>query len=641
SVAQAIHEISEEILDAFEHQNFTFGELIRELPIARDPSRIPLLPLLYNFDTGLEDEHLDFHELKCSFHSNPRFYENFEQFMNVADYGDHFTIECQYNTDLFLEESIKARIDEYIWLLTQCSFNLNQSLSELELSPINDYEYLLTRSLGTHHFWHEEQANAPRTVGHYLHHQAQQFAEKEAVIFEQEVLSYRQLDELSSQWAQLLLEEHVSVGDRVGLCLDRSQHMLAALIGILKVGASYVPLDPDFPDDRLAYMIEDSGLQHLVTQETHIKRLPSVAHILNTDLISERLSQQNTACPDVTIPEDTAAYIIYTSGSTGKPKGVVVPHASVMNFLHSMAEKPGLQADDTLMAVTTLSFDIAVLELYLPLWVGAKIIIAKKQDSSDGRRLLSLLIKHQANFMQATPATWRLLISSGWQGEPRLKALCGGEALPLDLAEELLQRCSELWNMYGPTETTVWSSCAQITQTQTPPGLGLPIANTQLFVLDEQLRPVPNGIAGELYIGGDGLTLGYNNRDELTRKVFIPNPFGDGQLYRTGDKVRYTHDGTLMYMGRLDQQVKVRGYRIELGEIETLMRQHDAIDDCALSVREVRAGDTRLIAYVVWKNSPISLSELREHLRQQLPPYMVPQHLEALGELPRTLNNKL
>ncbi|WP_156490603.1 condensation domain-containing protein, partial [Oleiphilus sp. HI0086] len=320
SVAQAIHEISEEILDAFEHQNFTFGELIRELPIARDPSRIPLLPLLYNFDTGLEDEHLDFHELKCSFHSNPRFYENFEQFMNVADYGDHFTIECQYNTDLFLEESIKARIDEYIWLLTQCSFNLNQSLSELELSPINDYEYLLTRSLGTHHFWHEEQANAPRTVGHYLHHQAQQFAEKEAVIFEQEVLSYRQLDELSSQWAQLLLEEHVSVGDRVGLCLDRSQHMLAALIGILKVGASYVPLDPDFPDDRLAYMIEDSGLQHLVTQETHIKRLPSVAHILNTDLISERLSQQNTACPDVTIPEDTAAYIIYTSGSTGKPK---------------------------------------------------------------------------------------------------------------------------------------------------------------------------------------------------------------------------------------------------------------------------------------------------------------------------------
>ncbi|WP_231878205.1 non-ribosomal peptide synthetase, partial [Oleiphilus sp. HI0117] len=293
------------------------------------------------------------------------------------------------------------------------------------------------------------------------------------------------------------------------------------------------------------------------------------------------------------------------------------------------------------MAVTTLSFDIAVLELYLPLWVGAKIIIAKKQDSSDGRRLLSLLIKHQANFMQATPATWRLLISSGWQGEPRLKALCGGEALPLDLAEELLQRCSELWNMYGPTETTVWSSCAQITQTQTPPGLGLPIANTQLYVLDEQLRPVPNGIAGELYIGGDGLTLGYNNRDELTRKVFIPNPFGDGQLYRTGDKVRYTHDGTLTYMGRLDQQVKVRGYRIELGEIETLMRQHDAIDDCALSVREVRAGDTRLIAYVVWKNSPISLSELREHLRQQLPPYMVPQHLEALGELPRTLNNKL
>jgi acyl-coenzyme A synthetase/AMP-(fatty) acid ligase len=267
--------------------------------------------------------------------------------------------------------------------------------------------------------------------------------------------------------------------------------------------------------------------------------------------------------------------------------------------------------------------------------------MAKKQDSGDGRRLLELLKQHNVTCMQATPATWRLLIGSGWQGEPRIKALCGGEALPLDLAAELLSRCSALWNMYGPTETTVWSSCAQVTQTDSAPGLGEAIANTQLYVLDEHQHPVPNGIAGELYIGGDGLTLGYNQRDELTQSVFINNPFGTGKLYRSGDKVRYTFDGSLEYLGRLDQQVKIRGFRIELGEIETLLRQHPNIEDCALSVREVRTGDSRLMAYIVWQGDILTLTDIRNFLRQQLPPYMIPQHIENLEALPRMLNNKL
>ncbi|MFV1872010.1 MAG: amino acid adenylation domain-containing protein [Oleiphilus sp.] len=641
SIADFIKQTSNEILDAFEHQNFTFGELIRELPIARDPSRIPLLPILFNFDAGVEDKHLNFQGLQTRFSSNPRFYENFEQFMNVADYGDHFTIECQYNTDLFVEDAIRARIDEYVWLLTQASLDANQAISTLELSPINEYADLLSRAIGQTASWHTETPDAPYSIAHYISHQAKVFADKPALKFEDTCLSYQQLDTLSAQWAHLLAEQGVSLGDRVGLCLDRSEQMLAALLGILKLGATYIPLDPDFPDDRLAYMIEDSGLQHLISQSEHLTRLPKVAHRFNLDELKARLAEQASDYPVITIPPDTPAYIIYTSGSTGKPKGVVVPQSSVMNFLHSMAATPGLTEHDTLMAVTTLSFDIAVLELYLPLWVGACVVIAKKQESSDGRRLLELLQQHQATCMQATPATWRLLISAGWQGEPRLKALCGGEALPSDLAADLLSRCESLWNMYGPTETTVWSSCAHITQTDTPPGLGEPIANTQLYVLDEQQRPVPNGIAGELYIGGEGLSLGYNNRDELTQQVFIANPYGSGQLYRTGDKVRFTHDGKLLYMGRLDQQVKVRGYRIELGEIETLMRQHPAIDDCALAVREVRAGDTRLIAYVIWQDQPQSLADIRQHLRQQLPPYMIPQHLESLSELPRTLNNKL
>ena len=641
SLANFITQTSNSILDAFEHQNFTYGELIRQLPIARDPSRIPLLPVLFNLDVGIQDDQLNFGEMQTHFYSNPRAYENFEQFMNVADYGERFTIECQYNTDLFEEASIKARIDEYIWLLTQSSYGLEQKINSLELSPINDYETLLARGLGPVHQWSAEFPEASPSIAQFISYRAQQQPQATALIFEQQSLSYQQLDTLSSQWANLLLQHQVQVGDRVGLCLDRSPTMLVALLGILKIGASYVPLDPDFPDNRLVYMVEDSGLQHLVTQQSQVQRLPVVKYCLCVEALQESLEQQASTCPEIEIPSQTPAYIIYTSGSTGKPKGVVVPQSSVVNFLHSMAQKPGLTSHDTLLAVTTLSFDIAVLELYLPLWVGATVVIAKKQDSSDARRLLQLLKQHQVTCMQATPATWRLLLSSGWAGEPRIKALCGGEALPLDLATELLSRCSSLWNMYGPTETTVWSTCAKITQTESAPGLGEAIANTQLYVLDEYQRPVPNGIAGELYIGGEGLSLGYNLRDDLTQAAFISNPFGAGKLYRTGDQVRYAVNGSLEYLGRLDQQVKVRGFRIELGEVETLLRQHPNVEDCVLSVREVRTGDSRLMAYVVWQGETLTLTDIRNFLRQQLPPYMIPQHIESLEALPRTLNNKL
>ncbi|MFT7185564.1 MAG: amino acid adenylation domain-containing protein [Pseudohongiellaceae bacterium] len=641
SLANFITQTSNSILDAFEHQNFTFGELIRQLPIARDPSRIPLLPILFNLDVGIQDEQLKFGALQTHFYSNPRAYENFEQFINLADYGEHFTIECQYNTDLFEEASIKSRIDEYIWLLTQSSFGLEQKINSLELSPINDYETLLSRGLGPTHHWSAEFPEASSSIAQFISYRAQLQPQATALIFEQQSLSYQQLDTLSSQWANLLLEHQVNVGDRIGLCLDRSPNMLAALLGILKIGASYVPLDPDFPDDRLAYMIKDSGLQHLITQQSQVDHLPEVKYLLCVETLQGKLEQQASTCPEIMIPSQTPAYIIYTSGSTGKPKGVVVPQSSVVNFLHSMAQKPGLTSNDTLLAVTTLSFDIAVLELYLPLWVGATVVIAKKQDSSDARRLLQLLKQHQVTCMQATPATWRLLLSSGWKGKPQIKALCGGEALPQDLATELLSCCSSLWNMYGPTETTVWSTCAQITQTASAPSLGEAIANTQLYVLDEYQRPAPNGIAGELYIGGEGLSLGYNLRDDLSLAAFISNPFGTGKLYRTGDKVRYTFDGSLEYLGRLDQQVKVRGFRIELGEIETLLRQHPNVEDCALSVREVRAGDSRLMAYIVWHGEALTMTDIRTFLRQQLPPYMIPQNIESLEALPRTLNNKL
>ena len=341
------------------------------------------------------------------------------------------------------------------------------------------------------------------------------------------------------------------------------------------------------------------------------------------------------------------AYIIYTSGSTGKPKGVMVPHRAVSNFITTIHQQPGLSAGDVMLAVTTLSFDIAVLELHVSLCAGAKIIVASRDEAQDGAALLRLT--EQATIMQATPSTWRLLIAAGWKGRahpanglPAFKALVGGEALPQDLAEQLIERTGELWNMYGPTETTVWSTCQRVERGQ-PIRIGKPMANTTLEVLDANLARQPIGIIGELHIGGDGVTLGYLHRPELSAERFIDDPFRPGQkLYKTGDLARWMSDGTVDYLGRNDNQVKVRGYRIELGEIEATLARHPAIAVTAVIVREDVAGDARIVAYVVPKDdTDYTDTELRKHLRKTLPDYMVPQHFVELDRLPLTPNGKV
>ena len=337
--------------------------------------------------------------------------------------------------------------------------------------------------------------------------------------------------------------------------------------------------------------------------------------------------------------------MIYTSGSTGKPKGVVVPHRAVVNFLTSMAHEPGLAADDVLVAVTTLSFDIAVLELQLPLTLGATVVIASREQAVDGRALRTLLEQHRATLMQATPVTWRLLLEAGWQAGKGFKALVGGEGLPKDLADQLIASGIELWNMYGPTETTVWSTCARITDTANGITIGKPIANTTVYILDEQKNLCPIGVPGELCIGGDGVTLGYWNRPELTADRFIADPFSavpGATLYRTGDLARWRNDGTLEHLGRLDFQVKIRGYRIELGEIETAIARHPAVREAVVVAREDIPGDPRLVAYLVAKNPPADLVEqLRAQLRTDLPEYMVPALFITLDALPLTPNAKI
>jgi amino acid adenylation domain-containing protein len=426
--------------------------------------------------------------------------------------------------------------------------------------------------------------------------------------------------------------------------------MLAAVLGVLKSGAAYVPLDPGFPEERLRFMAEDAQLA-LVVSSSALARSAGLPRerqlLLDTDAASLASQSHEPLIPDAARdarPEDPA-YVIYTSGSTGKPKGVVVPHRAVVNFLASMAREPGLTADEVLVAVTTLSFDIAVLELQLPLAVGATVVIAGRDEAMDGQALKGLLEQHRATVMQATPATWRLLLEAGWTGGRGFKALVGGEALPKDLAEQLNAGGAELWNMYGPTETTVWSTCARVTDTSRGISIGKPIANTTVYVLDAHRNLCPIGVPGELCIGGAGVTLGYWNRPELTAERFIPDPFRTAPgatLYRTGDRARWRSDGTLEHLGRLDDQVKVRGFRIELGEIEAVLAEHPEVRQAAVHLWTVKANDVRIVACCVpAKAGALAAIGLRKHMRARLPEYMVPQYFLPVEAIALTPNGKV
>jgi amino acid adenylation domain-containing protein len=419
--------------------------------------------------------------------------------------------------------------------------------------------------------------------------------------------------------------------------------MVAAMLAVLKTGAAYLPLDPAFPTSRLTFMVEDSGLALVISQAHLANRHGCPAgKTINLDQSEPSLAAQPITRPRPSAAAEDPAYVLYTSGSTGQPKGVAVPHRAALNFLHGMLREPGLTDRDCLVAVTTLSFDIAFLELMLPLTVGARIVLASRDQAMDGSALRKLVETSQATLMQATPVTWRLLVDAGWTGHGSFRALCGGEAMPTDLAEALLERTAELWNMYGPTETTVWSACWRVQNPREGILVGRPIVNTTIRVLDPGLRPCPVGAPGEIYIGGQGLALGYLNRPALTSERFIDDPVTPGQrLYKTGDLGRWREGGLLECLGRTDFQVKVRGHRIELGEIEAALSRHPGIGQATVIVREDRPGDVRLVAYVIPRSEDLDDPALRAYLRTLLPEYMVPQHVVHLPAFPLTANGKI
>jgi amino acid adenylation domain-containing protein len=573
--------------------------------------------------------------------NNPRSFENFELFFNLTKIPEGIRVECQYNADLFDDEGIQERLLGFEVLLQGIVANPRTPIAHLPVMSKAWRERLLLTWNAT---------DAAFDLGHgadaLIAAQCRATPEAVAVRGATATLSYQDLDQRIGRLATLLHARGIGRGDLVGIALERDVEMLVAALAAWRLGAAYVPLDPEFPPERLKYMLEDAGLAVVLSTFGIASSLP-----LDTipTVLLDREADQIAASPPMagasaSRPDDVA-YMIYTSGSTGKPKGVRVLHRNVVNFLRSMAERPGLQGGDVLVAVTTLSFDISVLELFLPLTVGACVLVARTEQTRDGGALGALLADSGATVMQATPATWRMLIESDWRPTGPFTALCGGEALPGELAERLISRTDRVFNMYGPTETTVWSAVHAVRVAEPVTPIGTPIHNTQIYVLSDAMEPVPVGVTGELYIGGAGVTAGYHHRDDLTHERFVVSPFVSYEptqrLYRTGDLARWRRDGVLEYLGRIDAQVKVRGFRIELGEVESALLSHPEIREAVAGLYEPVPGDTRLVAYYVAEGSADLPSHvLREHLAGFLPAYMLPQHFMRLEQIPLTPNRK-
>jgi amino acid adenylation domain-containing protein len=622
-----------------EHQNVPFDHVVREPLHDRDPGRKPIIQVLFSFTPSIPLAQLGWNMANLEVDNGAA---KVDLQLQLYDRPNGIFARFTYNTDLFDAATISRMAGHFQTLLEGTIVNPGQHLSRLPLLTQAERHQLLVEWNST-----QEDYSKDSCVHQLFEAQVGRTPNAIAVVFEKQRLTYHELNARANQLAHYLQKLGIGPDLLVGICVDRSLEMVVGLLGILKAGGAYVPLDPAYPSGRLSFMLEQAKVPVLLTQNRLVERLPKrTARVVFLDTGWHEIAKESAEDPGSKAKSEDLAYVIYTSGSTGKPKGVQIPHGAVVNFLTSMGQKPGMTGGDRLLAVTTLSFDIAGLEIYLPLSMGASLEIVRREVSTDGNLLLSKLAGSGATVLQATPATWRILLEAGWEGSKGLKVLCGGEALSRELAGELVKRASSVWNMYGPTETTIWSTTSQITSGDGPITVGRPIANTEIYILDSHLEMVPVGVPGELYIGGGGVARGYLHRPDLTAEKFIPNPFRDrghgGRLYRTGDLARFRANGELECLGRIDNQVKVRGFRIELGEIESVLEKYPTVKESVVVAREDTSGDKRLVAYVVvHQGQSLKPDVLREFLKQRLPDYMLPSQFEFLEALPLTPNGKV
>ncbi|MFG3422746.1 amino acid adenylation domain-containing protein [Micromonospora sp. NPDC048063] len=637
SVARLLDETRRTALAAYDHQETPFERVVDALDVPRDLSRNALFQVMVNL-LNLPEQDLAMTGLRVEQLTVEPGTAQVDLALYAYDRPDGLLCCLEYNTALFDPGTAERMLAHLETLLTAFVADPDGRLADVEiLTPAERH-----RQLGE---WNATAAPVPAVgLARLVEEQVARTPDRPAVTFAGRTLSYAELNVRANRLARRLRRVGVGPDVTVAVSMERSADLLVALLGVLKSGGAYVPLDPSYPLDRQRWVLDHSRAAVLVTEPGLADRFADFAGpVLRVD--DPSLAVECAADPvPVTTPAHLA-YVLYTSGSTGRPKGVRVSHASVVNLLTAMRHAPGLTADDTLVALTTFAFDISVLELFLPLVVGARVVVAGRDVGYDAAGLAALLRAEGATVVQATPATWRLLIASGWTGMPGLRALCGGEALPPPLAHDLAARVGELWNMYGPTEATIWATTARIAPDAPEVTIGRPIANLRAYVLDEALRPVPVGVVGELWLGGAGVARDYLDQPGLTADRFRPDPYADrpgARLYRTGDLARWRPDGTIECLGRNDSQVKVRGHRIELGEIEAALQRHPAVRESAVVVRDID-GEPALVAYLAPRPEPPDegAGRWRAFLRDWLPDYMVPTTYVPLDALPLTDNGKV
>ncbi|MEC1273827.1 non-ribosomal peptide synthetase DhbF [Bacillus subtilis] len=638
SFSELIQQISREIRSIRRHHKYRHEELRRDLKLIGENHRLfgPQINLM-PFDYGL-----DFAGVRGTTHNLSAGPVD-DLSINVYDRtdGSGLRIDVDANPEVYSESDIKLHQQRILQLLQTASAGEDMLIGQMELLLPEEKEKVISK-------WNET-AKSEKLVS------LQDMFEKQAVLTPERIalmcddiqVNYRKLNEEANRLARLLIEKGIGPEQFVALALPRSPEMVASMLGVLKTGAAYLPLDPEFPADRISYMLEDAKPSCIITTEEIAASLPDDLAVpelvLDQAVTQEIIKRYSPENQDVSVSLDHPAYIIYTSGSTGRPKGVVVTQKSLSNFLLSMQEAFSLGEEDRLLAVTTVAFDISALELYLPLISGAQIVIAKKETIREPQALAQMIENFDINIMQATPTLWHALVTSEPEKLRGLRVLVGGEALPSGLLQALQDLHCSVTNLYGPTETTIWSAAAFLEEgLKGVPPIGKPIWNTQVYVLDNGLQPVPPGVVGELYIAGTGLARGYFHRPDLTAERFVADPYGPPgtRMYRTGDQARWRADGSLDYIGRADHQIKIRGFRIELGEIDAVLANHPHIEQAAVVVREDQPGDKRLAAYVV-ADAAIDTAELRRYMGASLPDYMVPSAFVEMDELPLTPNGKL
>ncbi len=618
-------------LEAYANQEVPFDRVVEALHPDRNgsPQFQTMLALQNMPDVGLELPGVDVTPLELAAGG-----AKFDLSMVFREREGRLAGCVDYNTDLFKAPTVRRIIEHFETLLESSLEFPDRSIASLTLLSRTEQHQLLNE-------WNGTSESIPELCVHELIEEHGKRAPNAlAVACEDGRLTYGELDNRARQVAQRLCELGVGPGSLVGLHAERSLDVVVGLLGTLKAGAAYVPLDPGYPRERLEWMAADARLTVRLTQSHLVDAFPCRAKVVVLDEFDWSQPFDPERLPAVS-PRDLA-YVVYTSGSTGKPKGAAIEHRSVVNLVRSFGPQVQLTAQDHLMATASLSFDMGNLDILLPLSYGASFTLASRDIAIDTHRLAAAIDESGTTFMQATPATYRMLLDSGWKGKPDLRILSGGESLSRSLVDALGTKCHGVWNGYGPAEATICCAITKVEAGEGPVPIGRPLANTTLYVLDTEMQLVPVGVRGELYIGGAGLAREYLNRPEITAKRFIANPFGPGRLYKTGDLVRWRPEGQLEFVGRADDQVKVRGFRIELGEIEAALLRHEAVKAACVTVREDTPGDVYLAAYYVARaDRPVSSSELREHVRENLPAHMVPNRWLEMDAFPLTSNGKV